>query len=499
MAFKLNSLCLALSLGLSNYAAAACNGIGDGASVSLEGMSLRVLGSDESESFSLTSSQDTLTVTRTANGNTSCDTFYLSQVRQIDARLGDGNDSFGAKDIAVMQYIYGGNGDDTITTGSQQDRVYGGAGDDTIFGSGGNDTLFGEDGNDVIYGGYGNDQIMGGNGHDQLFGDHNDDVISGDNGGDLLMGGQGRDLLIGGNDNDYLGGGCRLANANNGYIYEQSGCNSDNDGDDILNGGSGDDVLSGDKGNDKLYGGDGDDYLAGNKGREDRLYGGNGNDALFEVGDGGVVNTSKWHKAWGNAGDDILFTYLENSVQEGGSGNDVIITSSTEFDAKIQGGQNADYIWTADMFPEGSCGSGDDKGVLFLNSCEGITWVDDYQGLLTKVAKKSNFSNPYYKAANSVVTMPGSYTGFNNGWRSYSIRPIALFDIVSSVVFKRWLEDQTTKPYSYYEWRVDFSVGSGIYGTYVNCMENNVAYMCKHILQQEETCYNQTGSLVDCQ
>ncbi|OHU88453.1 MULTISPECIES: calcium-binding protein [Pseudoalteromonas] len=499
MAFKLSSLCLALSLGLSNYAMASCNGIGDGASATLEGVSLRIAGSAESESFSFNTSQDTLTVTRTASSNTSCDTFYLSQIMFIEARLGAGNDTFNGQDVAVMQYVYGENGNDTITTGSQQDRVYGGAGNDTIYGRAGNDMLHGQDGSDVIYGGYGNDHITGGNDHDQLFGDQNDDVIVGDNGGDLLIGGQGSDLLMGGNDNDYLGGGCRLANANNGYIYEQSGCNSNSDGGDTLYGGSGDDVLSGDKGNDKLYGEDGDDYLTGNKGREDRLYGGNGKDALFEVGDGDVVNSSKWHKAWGNGGDDILFTYLENSRQEGGSGNDVIITSSTEFDAKIQGGRNADYIWTADAFPEGSCGKGDDKGVLFLNSCEGITWVDDYQGLLSKVDKKSNFDNPYYDAANAVVEMPGSYTGLNNGWRSYGPRPTALFDIVSSAVFQRWLEDQSTKPYSYYEWRVDYNVGSGIYGTYINCMENNVAYKCKHILQQVQTCYNQTGSVVDCQ
>ncbi|TMP26142.1 sodium:calcium exchanger [Pseudoalteromonas rubra] len=495
---KLNALCLAVALGVSGQAMAACSGLAGGASAYLDGETLKVKGSRHSEQFTLSKSGDTLTVTRKVGSSSSCEVFFMSQISALEARLGNGADSFNASNISVPQTLYGQYGNDTLISGNQNDRLYGGRGNDTLKGNSGNDQLFGEDGSDTLHGGWGNDQLKGGNHHDKLFGDYNDDTLWGDDGGDLLMGGQGTDVLYGGNDNDYLGGGCRLSNANNSYIYEQSSCNSNRDGNDKLYGGAGHDVLSGDKGNDTLYGEDGNDYLTGNGGREDRLHGGNGNDALYENGDGNP-NSLRWHKAWGNNGDDILFTNGENSNQEGGKDNDVIITSSSGYEAKIHGGKSADFIWTADAAPQGTCGKGDDKGMVFLNSCEGTTWVKDYQGLLSKVDNRSNFNNPYYEAANAVVEMSGEYSGYNNGWRSLGVRPTPLYDIVSSAVFGRWLSDQSTLPYSYYEWRVDYNVGSsGIYGTYFNCMENNVAYMCRHIIQQTETCYNSSGDSISC-
>ncbi|CAH9049403.1 hypothetical protein PSECIP111854_00036 [Pseudoalteromonas sp. CIP111854] len=497
MAFKLNSICLALSLGITNYAFAACNGIANGASAYVQGTTLIISGSSASETFTLTSSSDVLTVKRKVGSSTSCDTFYLSQLNSIRATLGSGHDNFDGSNVALTQVVYGNNGNDTITSGSKNDTLYGGAGNDTLSGSSGNDILSGEADNDVINGGYGNDQLKGGDGHDKLFGDYNNDVLYGENGGDLLMGGQGADTLYGGNDNDYLGGGCRLSNAGNGYIYEQGACNSNKDGNDKLYGGNGHDVLSGDEGNDQLYGDAGNDYLTGNGGREDRLHGGDGADALLESGNGNVSNT-RWHKAWGNDGDDLMFVYGEDSNQEGGKGNDVIITSTTQHDAKIHGGKNGDYIWTADSAPEGTCGKGKDKGMFFLDSCESTTWVKDYQGLLSKVDKKSNYDNPYYDAANTVVEMSGSYSGYDKGWRSFSYRPWALYNLVSSAVFTRWLSNQSVTPYSYHEWRVDYYIGSGIYGTYVNCMENNFAYKCRHIVQQESTCYNKSGQTITC-
>ncbi|NOU51463.1 calcium-binding protein [Pseudoalteromonas sp. JBTF-M23] len=497
MAFKLNSLCLALSLGASNYVMASCGGIGDGASAYISGTTLLIKGSSASETFTLTSSGDDLTVTRKQGNSSSCDLFQLSQLSNIKATLGNGNDNYDGSQVSLTQQIYGDAGNDNINSGSKNDLLYGGAGDDTLSGQGGNDQLHGESGKDILSGGNGDDILKGGDDHDKLFGDGNNDTLFGENGGDLLMGGQGTDILFGGNDNDYLGGGCRLSNAGNSYIYQLSSCNSNNDGGDTLYGGNGHDVLSGGEGNDKLYGEDGNDYLTGNGGREDRLYGGDGDDALLEAGDASV-NSIKWHKAWGNGGDDLMFVYGEDSDQEGGSGNDVIITSSTQYDAKIDGGKNGDYIWSADSAPQGTCGKGDDKGMVFLNSCENVTWVKDYQGLLSKVDKKSNYDNPYYDAANSVVELSSPHNGYDKGWRSFGSRPYALFDIVSSVVFNRWLDDQTTTPYSYHEWKVTIHIGSGIYGTYTNCMEDNFSYKCKYLIQQNQICYDKSGDTVDC-
>ncbi|AOT10435.1 calcium-binding protein [Pseudoalteromonas luteoviolacea] len=499
MIFKKSILCVALTCGLSNYAMAGCSGLDDGASAYIDGETLKIIGTNSSEKFTLSLSGDDLTVSRRVGNKTSCDRFYLSQIDVIQASLNSGNDTYNGKDIAVVQKVYGGNGKDTITTGKKNDYIRGGNDNDKIFGNSGNDFIIGDRGNDEIDGGYGNDRISGGDGHDSLFGSYNNDIITGENGGDLIMGGQGSDSLYGGNGNDYIGGGCTLENANGTNIYEQSACNDDDDRADKLYGGDGHDVLSGGAGSDILYGEDGHDYLTGNGGREDRLYGGEGDDALFENGDGNPSN-QRWHKAWGNGGDDILVTNGENSNQEGGGGNDVIIALSRNYNAKIHGGKNGDYIWTGDSAPEGTCGKGDDKGMALLNSCEGTTWVKDYQGLLSKVGKKKNFENPYFEAADAAVEMDGSYTGFNNGWRSYddNKKPSALYGIVSSAVFDRWLRDQSTTPYSYYQWQVPFYVSNGIYGSYTNCLKNNVAYRCKRQIGQHKICYNQSGNTISC-
>ncbi|KZN56843.1 hypothetical protein N474_09490 [Pseudoalteromonas luteoviolacea CPMOR-2] len=499
MTFNKSALCAALALGLSNYAMAGCGGLSDGASAYLDGETLKINGTSSSEKFTLSLSGDNLTVTRKVGNSSSCDKFYLSQINGIQASLNSGNDTYNGKDIAVVQKVYGGNGNDHITTGRKNDYIRGGNNNDKIFGSSGNDFIIGDRGNDEIDGGYGNDRISGGEGHDVLLGSYNNDIITGENGGDLIMGGQGSDTLYGGNGNDYIGGGCTLENANGADIYEQSACNDDDDRADKLYGGGGHDVLSGGGGSDTLYGDDGHDYLTGNGGREDRLYGGEGDDALFENGDGSP-NNQRWHKAWGNGGDDIIVTNGENSNQEGGGGNDVIIALSTNFDAKIHGGKNGDYIWTGDSAPEGTCGKGEDKGMAFLNSCESTTWVKDYQGLLSKVDKKKNFDNPYYDAANAAVELDGSHTGFKKGWRDYgkNQKPSVLYDIVSPAVFKRWQSNKNTAPYSYYEWNVTFRSGYGAYGTYTNCVENKVAYYCKFQLGYSQSCYDKDGDSVAC-
>ena len=81
-------------------------------------------------------------------------------------------------------FITGGNGRDSITTG---------AGDDILFGGPINLIPAGIDGDDTLDAGGGNDTVLGGFGSDYL--------IAGD-GNDSLGGGPGADTLIGGNGND---------------------------------------------------------------------------------------------------------------------------------------------------------------------------------------------------------------------------------------------------------------------------------------------------------
>ncbi|RYG92158.1 tandem-95 repeat protein [Loktanella sp. IMCC34160] len=171
-----------------------------------------------------------------------------------------------------MDTVYGGAGDDTITTGDDADTVYGGTGNDTIDagidadfvrGGDGNDTIIGSEGGDIIYGDDGDDLIIGGLATDVL--DLPDDL---DGNGD--SNGPGEDLVTDNNMDTLYGG------AGNDII-------TGNDDDDVLYGGTGNDSLDGGVDEDVLYGGDGDDTLTGGQGN-DMLYGGFGND-LFIGGD----------------------------------------------------------------------------------------------------------------------------------------------------------------------------------------------------------------------
>jgi Ca2+-binding RTX toxin-like protein len=83
--------------------------------------------------------------------------------------------------------IFGGNSNDSITTGTGNDTLYGGPASLPIGGAAGvdgDDTLNSGSGNDVLVGGFGNDFLIGGDG---------DDSLAGGPGADTLFGGNGRD------------------------------------------------------------------------------------------------------------------------------------------------------------------------------------------------------------------------------------------------------------------------------------------------------------------
>ncbi|SEW10355.1 Ca2+-binding protein, RTX toxin-related [Cognatiyoonia koreensis] len=193
-----------------------------------------------------------------------------------------------------LDTVFGGAGNDTISTGDDNDTIFGGSGDDTIDagidddsvdGGTGNDTIIGSEGNDIIDGGEGDDLIFGGldlsvpdfvnipddepnefgftdlvtdNNNDTLFGGAGNDTIYGQDDDDTLFGGTGKDTLFGGVDDDELIGG---------------------DGDDTLFGGQGNDDLEGGAGEDVLEGGAGADFASGGLG-SDTFIGGNGGDVV---------------------------------------------------------------------------------------------------------------------------------------------------------------------------------------------------------------------------
>ena len=214
--------------------------------------------------------------------------------------------------------IEGGNGDDSIfnlvvhtidpSKRIRGDKMFGGDGDDVISTNWGNDSLFGDDGDDKLSSGQGDDILRGGEGNDELDGGRHNDKLYGERGNDTLDGGLGEDSLYGGTGNDTLKG---------------------SHSSDSLYGGEGNDYLNGEGGNDLLKGGDGNDTLLGDKTNafgSDKLLGGAGNDYLY----GGFFNDL----LYGEEGDDYLksskfaessaddATYTGKHILYGGTGND---------------------------------------------------------------------------------------------------------------------------------------------------------------------------------
>lgn len=151
---------------------------------------------------------------------------------------GDGNDYISTWGLNVVSYGEGGN--DTLYGDVGQDRLHGGTGDDELHGDAGDDQLFGDDGNDNLHGDAGHDVVYGGVGQDSVFGGDGDDILFGENDDDDLEGEAGNDIIYGGAGADWLRGG---------------------EGNDVLYGGAGDDVMDGTQGADAYFGGDGSDMV----------------------------------------------------------------------------------------------------------------------------------------------------------------------------------------------------------------------------------------------
>ena len=212
--------------------------------------------------------------------------------------------------------VYGGAGNDTITTGDDADLIYGGTGNDTIDGGIDADTIYGGDGNDTIIGGEGSDIIDGGAGDDVIYagldpsapdvlnipddgtGPFGPDLVP-NNGMDVVHGGDGNDTIYGADDDDTLFG-----DAGNDYI--DGGID-----DDTIDGGTGDDTLLGGQGDDAIIGGTGNDNIDGGTGA-DIMSGGDDRDTFTNITAGDVVDGNE-------GGDDYDTLDLTGSSPAGGS------------------------------------------------------------------------------------------------------------------------------------------------------------------------------------
>lgn len=123
---------------------------------------------------------------------------------------GEGNDDITTDSENAI--IHGGNGDDGIFVGSTQGTsvIYGGTGDDSITvynqaivsGGAGDDSIATDIFDDKVSGGDGNDDISTGGGNDIIYGGAGDDTIDAGDGNDIIVGGTGNDILWGGEGQD---------------------------------------------------------------------------------------------------------------------------------------------------------------------------------------------------------------------------------------------------------------------------------------------------------
>ena len=253
----------------------------------------------------------------------------------------------------------GGNGNDTITTGSGIDLLVGDHGrlrfkdgilqriETTHPTSGGNDTIDAGDGADIALGGTGNDTIAGGNDSavDILLGDNGvvvradgsaqaNDIFSTNptwGGQDSITGGGGNDIIVGGSggrDIAGIGGDRLFGNAGNDVVIGDNAYITRNTAEIIENikttepSIGGDDSIAGNDGDDILLGGFGDDTIAGNA----------GNDII--LGDNGLLN----YKVIGNVATLELLTTTDPTM----GGNDTI--QGNDDDDIAIGGAAADTI-----------------------------------------------------------------------------------------------------------------------------------------------------------
>jgi len=168
---------------------------------------------------------------------------------------------------AVAATINGGDGNDSITSTVSAGATV--ASNDYLFGGNGDDTITGGAGNDTMYGGLGNDVLSSGNGKDALYGGIGNDSLTGGQGNQALYGGVGLDTLYGGVDSNALTGGAVDTH-----------------------------ILYGDAGNDNVTGGGytaGTNNVASSASNSYKLYGGVGNDTLtgswIVVGSAGAKDT----------------------------------------------------------------------------------------------------------------------------------------------------------------------------------------------------------------
>ena len=219
----------------------------------------------------------------------------------------------GSAETSGKFIIFGGAGNDSLTSGAGDDTLSGGAGNDTLTApKGGNDTVSGGDGNDTIKMGAfltAADHIDGGTGADQVW-------ITGDYSAGLTFSATTmvnvEALILGSNHSYALTTNNATVAAGQTLTVDGTALGAasvltfnggaETDGKFVLLGGAGNDSLTSGAGDDTLAGGAGDDELVANNGGNDIIKGGDGNDTIrmgaaltaADSIDGGTGNDTVW-------------------------------------------------------------------------------------------------------------------------------------------------------------------------------------------------------------
>jgi len=108
----------------------------------------------------------------------------------------------GANDVVrgtpFLDYMSGGDGNDSVFGFGGRDSINAGSGNDRINGGGGPDAISGDVGDDILFGEGGNDHLDPGRGKDRVFAGPGDDIVSSSRDGkrDVIFCGPGRDRVV---------------------------------------------------------------------------------------------------------------------------------------------------------------------------------------------------------------------------------------------------------------------------------------------------------------
>lgn len=312
-----------------------------------------VVGGSSAETFTLSNSGSSFTVTATAGGSAeSLATYSAERATCSTPTRGTVTCSLEATPRAGGQTWIGGEGADTMTdrtaapNGATTD-LDGATGSDAITGSSGSETIYsGYTGVDVLHGGAGTDAMLAlGSEGDRVFGDEGNDQLAASEpcAGHELRGGPGEDIAGFARTNE-SGVNASLGNPNGdpntlgsnwwgaAYRVRADGTENCSTGgrtwigadNEILEGSEQDDYLTGNQNGNTIWGRDGRDHVHGGAG-DDHIDGNRGIDTIF-----------------GEAGADVITGGPDNDSIHGEEGNDEI-DGETENDS-IWGGDGADTL-----------------------------------------------------------------------------------------------------------------------------------------------------------